>query len=1104
MADSFLRIYDRLAGRKTVTTLIVMLIMALCVVSLSRLNYKEDIAEFLPIDRSDSRQTEFIEAVSKQNVIAVIFRSDNSAAGSTDLDVTLAMDLFEELWFEYDTLGLVPDMSALADESAALELIEFVQKHYASFLTPDDYDRMDSLLAVPGFVESRIEAAKRSLQMLSGSFTAKTIPYDPLNLFGDILLGLLDGGSGSASSGVSGSASDDGSAADGSSGGFRLVDGHIMHKTEPVGILLFESPFGESESGQNADIISLIDITGAKVAVETGIKVSSVGAPVIAVTNADRIKRDSIMVMSLAVIGILFVLWLSFRRLDYILWIAATLLFGAVFSLGLIGLIKDSLSIIVIGMGSVIVGIAANYPLHFLHSLSDTADNRSSLKEMSLPLLVGNITTVSAFLCLIFLKAEAMHDLALFGAFMLLGAIIFSLVFLPVFARPAKRSAVDASDGEESALSYGRRIGKILSHLVIIITVAMLIWGEGSSFDADLNNINYMTRQQRDDMELIAGSMENIGTGSLTVLSEMLRPDSDKAVLQERWVNFWQDHRETINELEEQSRLAGFSEGAFEPFMSSVRSVPDIVSSDDVAPVSMSSVMAMLVESLSEDFNLILFLCGFIVFAFLWISFGSLELALIAFLPLAISWVWILSIMELIGIKFNIVSIILATFIFGQGDDYTIFITEGVMHEYTYGRRTLKVRRRSVLVSAVIMFIGIGSLILARHPAMRSLGEITILGMFVVVVMAHFLPEWLFGLLTMKRGRLREMPVTLLRFGRTVCAFSFLILSVMVVTPIAFLLFLGRRREWKERWLHGVIYRFSNFVIRRVPGVSFTLDNSVGETFDRPAVMISNHQSHLDLMCLLMLTPKIVVITNEWAWRNPIYGALIRRAEYVPAAEGIENYMPQLRSLVERGYSILVFPEGTRSEDSRIQRFHKGAFHLAETMGLDLLPVCLHGVGHVLPKRELMLRPGRITVTVGRRVLPDDTSFGAASRERTRAFNRFYREWYAELSRKLEDAAYWMPLVRHQYRYKGVEAQRLCRRTFREMDRWREVVESISKESEYYVMSETEQGERALLTALLHPEIRIKAVMNNPELYDVARNNPAVPSNLTFELMENG
>ena len=64
--------------------------------------------------------------------------------------------------------------------------------------------------------------------------------------------------------------------------------------------------------------------------------------------------------------------------------------------------------------------------------------------------------------------------------------------------------------------------------------------------------------------------------------------------------------------------------------------------------------------------------------------------------------------------------------------------------------------------------------------------------------------------------------------------------------------------------------------------------------------MISNHQSHLHLMCLLMLTPKMVVVTNQWVWRNPIYGPLIRRAEFVPAAEGVENHMTQLRSLVER------------------------------------------------------------------------------------------------------------------------------------------------------------------------------------------------------------
>ena len=982
MAEFFLRIYDRLRYRKGLAALIVVLIAALCTLSLCRLHYEEDIAGFLPIDRSDSRQTEFMETVSQQNSIAVIFRA---ADGTPDDDIINAMDLFEDVWFENDTLELVPDMSAQADESVALDLIKFVQEHYASFLTEADYYRMDSLLAQPGYVRECLEADKRSLQMLTGSFTASTIPYDPLGLFGNVLMGLADIGS---------------------DGGYRLVDGHILHRTEPAGLLLFESPFGESESGRNAQLVELIDRTGAQVEAETGIRVSAVGAPVIAVTNADRIKKDSILAVGLAIIGILAVLWFSFKRLDYILWIAATLLFGALFSLGLIGCIKDSVSVIVIGLGSVIVGIAANYPLHFLHSLRDTANNRESLAEMVVPLLVGNITTVSAFLCLLFLKAQAMHDLALFGSFMLTGTIIFSLIFLPVFAKAGGKAVKENVSAESKPITGSSRLCRIVSPVVILITVAMLIWGGNSKFDTDLNHINYMTAQQKEDLQFISGSVGDAGADRLSVLAGKLAPEAQKEAVAERWTLFWHVHQSVIAELREEAKKQGFTENAFAPFLESVRTEPEIVSAQDVTPVNMSEVMSSLIKSLSDDFNTVLFLCGFIVFAFLWISFRKLELALISFLPLTVGWIWILSIMNMLGIQFNIVSIILATFIFGQGDDYTIFITEGLLREYKTGVRTVDERRKSVIISAVLMFIGIGTLIFARHPAMRSLAEITILGMFVVVVMAHFLPEWLFRWMTMKGGKNRLMPVTIMRLLRSAWAFGFLLISVVVCTPVVLVMFMGRKREWKDRFLHNLLYRFANLVIRRVPAVKFTLDNSVGETFSKPAVIVSNHQSHLDLMCLMMLTPKMIVVTNDWVWRNPIYGALIRRAEFVPAAEGIEEYMPQFRSLVERGYSILVFPEGTRSVDCSILRFHKGAFHLAQELGLDILPVCLHGVGHALPKDEFMLRPGHITVTVGKRVTPDDRSWGEDARERTKAFHKYYQEWYADMCRKLEDAEY--------------------------------------------------------------------------------------------------
>ena len=165
--------------------------------------------------------------------------------------------------------------------------------------------------------------------------------------------------------------------------------------------------------------------------------------------------------------------------------------------------------------------------------------------------------------------------------------------------------------------------------------------------------------------------------------------------------------------------------------------------------------------SLSDNFNYIGWACSLIVFFFLWFSFGRIELAAISFLPMAVSWVWILGLMAMFGIKFNIVNIILATFIFGQGDDYTIFMTEGCQYEYARRSPILASYKNSILQSAAIMFVGIGTLITARHPAMRSLAEVTIIGMSSVVMMAYLVPPLLFKFLTTKDGVARKYPITL-------------------------------------------------------------------------------------------------------------------------------------------------------------------------------------------------------------------------------------------------------------------------------------------------------------------------------------------------------
>lgn len=138
-----------------------------------------------------------------------------------------------------------------------------------------------------------------------------------------------------------------------------------------------------------------------------------------------------------------------------------------------------------------------------------------------------------------------------------------------------------------------------------------------------------------------------------------------------------------------------------------------------------------------------------------------------------------------------------------------------------------------------------------------------------------------------------------------------------------------------------------------IPGTTFKYQVAKDVSFDNPHIIICNHQSHLDLVCQLVFSPKMIFLTNDWVWNNPFYGFMIRHAEYYPVADGIESLLPKLRSLVERGYSIAVFPEGTRSKDCRIGRFHQGAFYLAEQLGIPILPMCLYGPGKYYPRKHI-------------------------------------------------------------------------------------------------------------------------------------------------------
>ena len=90
-------------------------------------------------------------------------------------------------------------------------------------------------------------------------------------------------------------------------------------------------------------------------------------------------------------------------------------------------------------------------------------------------------------------------------------------------------------------------------------------------------------------------------------------------------------------------------------------------------------------DILNEDFNKLVIISLLIVFFVLLLSYGRIELALITFIPMFISWIWTLGIMGLFGMKLNIFNIIITSFVFGLGVDYAIFSIQGMLQQYKYG-----------------------------------------------------------------------------------------------------------------------------------------------------------------------------------------------------------------------------------------------------------------------------------------------------------------------------------------------------------------------------------------------------------------------------------
>jgi 1-acyl-sn-glycerol-3-phosphate acyltransferase len=243
--------------------------------------------------------------------------------------------------------------------------------------------------------------------------------------------------------------------------------------------------------------------------------------------------------------------------------------------------------------------------------------------------------------------------------------------------------------------------------------------------------------------------------------------------------------------------------------------------------------------------------------------------------------------------------------------------------------------------------------------------------------------------------------MTMSSAGRTVGSlvfWGFMAGSSLLLFPVALVVWavtapFDRRLRWQHRFTSwwASLYTWTNPLWRvRVEGQEHLRP---GTTY----VMISNHQSFLDILVLFRLRAHFKWVSKAEMFRIPCIGWNMTLNRYVKLVRGdgasIAAMMAACEQHLGEGSSVLLFPEGTRSMDGRLKSFKHGAFTLALRAGVGILPIVVEGTADALPKHGFVLR-GRHAIRV--RVL-DPVPFAAIAERPVEAVVADFEALYARV-----------------------------------------------------------------------------------------------------------
>ena len=230
-------------------------------------------------------------------------------------------------------------------------------------------------------------------------------------------------------------------------------------------------------------------------------------------------------------------------------------------------------------------------------------------------------------------------------------------------------------------------------------------------------------------------------------------------------------------------------------------------------------------------------------------------------------------------------------------------------------------------------------------------------------------------------------------YWRTVLCFGYFGLTMLLcISPYTLLFFAIHGDNPKSRArFHRQMQRLAKHYCRLLAGLHYTVDNPYDIRLDdHPSVITCNHQSHIDIMVLLSLTSKMIVMVKDYIWYNPIFHTVARKLDCFPMSLDDQAKEILMKRVTEEGYSIMLFPEGTRTTTGEIGRFHRGAAYYAEMFKLPIQPIFVEGLVDYISRKQFALKPSQVTVHILPEISVGDNSFGRGFKKRTKSLELHY------------------------------------------------------------------------------------------------------------------